>query len=118
VRPTKDFARDGSDWGEQYLEDFYKRMQTKYPDKIPVGGAWPGFDDTRASWSLNRHISRRCGMTMRDTLHLFREYYDNSNPLPFVMIATWNDYEEGTAIEREISDCGGGNTNATHSAGK
>jgi len=116
VRPSRDFARDGSDWGEQYLEDFYKRMQAKYPDKIPVGGAWPGFDDTRASWSLNRHIARRCGKTMDDTLHVFRSYYDNSNPLPFVMIATWNDYEEGTAIEHGINDCG--QTNATHSAGK
>jgi len=117
VRPSKDFARDGSDWGEQYLEDFYKRMQTRYPDKIPVGGAWPGFDDTRASWSLNRHIARRCGKTMENTLHVFRSYYDNSNPLPFVMIATWNDYEEGTAIERGINDCGA-QTNGAHSAGE
>lgn len=117
VRPSRNFTPDGSDWGEEYLESFYKRMQAKYPEKIPVGGAWPGFDDTRASWSLNRHIARRCGKTMADTLHVFRSYYDNSNPLPFVMIATWNDYEEGTTIERGISDCNPPSS-ASHSAGK
>lgn len=116
VRPDKGFAGDGSDWGKEYLRAFYRRMQTKYPDKIPVGGAWPGFDDSRASWSLNRHIARRCGKTMEDTLHVFREYYSNTNPLPFVMIATWNDYEEGTTIERGISDCN--QAMSTRAAGK
>jgi len=80
-------------------------MKTRYPDKIPVGGAWPGFNDTRASWSLNRHIDQRCGKTFEDTLHLFRRYYDESHPLPFLLIATWNDYEEGTAIERGLARC-------------
>jgi hypothetical protein len=117
VRPSKGFAPDGSDWGGTYLKSFYRRMKTQYLDKIAVGGAWPGFDDTRASWGLNRHIARRCGQTMADSLRLFRSYYDNSNPLPFVMIATWNDYEEGTAIERGISDCGTG-APSSHSAGQ
>jgi hypothetical protein len=34
-----------------------------------------------------------------------------------VMIATWNDYEEGTTIERGISDCNPPSS-ASHSAGK
>jgi hypothetical protein len=25
--------------------------------------------------------------------------------MPFLLIATWNDYEEGTAIERGIAKC-------------
>ena len=28
---------DGSNWGEQYLTNFYSTMQSKYPDKIAVG---------------------------------------------------------------------------------
>lgn len=97
----KGFAPDGGNWGEDYLRDFYQRMQSKYPDKIAVGTAWAGFDDSKASWGLNRHISQRCGQTFADTLRLSREY----SPLPFLLIATWNDYEEGTAIERGLAKC-------------
>jgi hypothetical protein len=101
----KGFAADGSNWGEDYLRDFYQRMQSKYPDKIAVGGAWAGFDDSKASWGLNRHMAQRCGQTFADTLKISREY----SPLPFLLIATWNDYEEGTAIERGLEKCNTGN---------
>jgi hypothetical protein len=40
---------------------------------------------------------------------MYRRYYDDSHPLPFLMIATWNDYEEGTAIEQGLASCGGRN---------
>jgi hypothetical protein len=106
VNPGKSgFAADGSKWGEDYLRDFYQRMQSKYPDKITVGGAWAGFDDSKASWGLNRRISQRCGQTFADTLKISREY----SPLPFLLIATWNDYEEGSAIERGLGKCDAAN---------
>jgi hypothetical protein len=106
INPGKQgWTADGSNWGEQYLEDFYRQMQSKYPDKIAVGAAWAGFDDSRASWSLNRHISQRCGQTFADTMKLGRQY-SADHPLPFLLIATWNDYEEGTAIERGFAKCG------------
>jgi len=66
---------------------------------------WPGFDDTRASWSLNRHIDQRCGKTLQDTLRVFAENNDPEHLMPFVLIATWNDYEEGTAIENGLARC-------------
>jgi hypothetical protein len=96
---------DGSNWGEGYLADFYNRMKTKYPDKIAVGAAWPGFNDRRASWTLNRFMNARCGKTFEDSLRLFRRYYNDQNPLPFLLIVTWNDYEEGTGIERGSGKC-------------
>ena len=77
----------------------------RYPDKIAVGAAWPGFDDSKASWSQDRKMNARCGRTFGDTLRLFRRYYDQQRPLPFLMIETWNDYEEGTAIERGVNTC-------------
>jgi len=95
------WAPDGSNWGEQYLKSFYNTMKNKHPDKIAIGGAWAGFDDSAAKWGLNRHIQRDCGKTLDKTMSLYRQYYDSSNPLPFLMIETWNDYEEGTAIERQ-----------------
>lgn len=105
---AKGWAADGSNWGEDYLQNFYRRMQSHYPDKIAVGAAWPGFDDSKASWSLNRHMSQRCGETFADTLRLWRQYYSPDHPLPFLLIATWNDYEEGTAIERGLAKCSAG----------
>lgn len=101
------WSRDGSHWGGDYLGEFYHRMTTQFPDKLTVGAAWAGFDDSRAAWSRNRHIASRCGRTFDESLHLYRRYYDAARPLPFLMIETWNDYEEGTAIEGGIDTCTG-----------
>lgn len=100
----KGWTADGQAWGEDYLNDFYAKMH-KRSDQLTVGGAWPGFNDARASWSLHRHIDPRCGQTFEDTLKLFEENDDSSHPIPFVLIATWNDYEEGTAIEPGLPRC-------------
>lgn len=98
---------DGSNWGQSYLDDFYHTMATKYSDDIVVGGAWPQFDDSRASWSLNRHMSARCGQTFHDTFNEWKKFFPAGQVIPFVMIETWNDYEEGTAIEPGIPTCNG-----------
>ena len=74
------WAPDGSNWGQAYLDNFYKTMQ-KHPDKIAVGGAWPGFDDSAAKWGLNRHIQSACGKTLDETLNFYERYYDSSRPL-------------------------------------
>jgi hypothetical protein len=108
VQPGKDgWKPDGSNWGEEYLENFYKMMRSQPSDKVVVGAAWPGFDDSAAKWGLNRHMSARCGQTLDDTMALYHHYYDAEHPLPFLLIETWNDYEEGTAIERlSAANCG------------
>lgn len=102
----KGWAADGGNWGEEYLSDFYQTMRTKYPDKIIVGGAWAVFDDSKASWGLNRHISARCGQTFADTSNFWHKEFAADDPIPFLLIGTWNDYEEGTAIEKGIPTCG------------
>lgn len=100
------WTANGSNWGEQYLSNFYQTMKTKYADKIIVGGAWAEFNDARASWGLNRHISARCGQTYSDTFNFWRRYFPADDPIPFILVETWNDYEEGSAIERGIPACG------------
>lgn len=106
VNPGKQgWQHNGSNWGEDYLESFYVRMNSDYPNKLAVGAAWPGFNDTRASWSRDRKMDARCGKTFEDSLRLFRRYYTPEHPLPFLMIDTWNDYEEGTAIEPGLANC-------------
>jgi hypothetical protein len=109
----KGWTADGQAWGEDYLSAFYAKMR-KHPDEITVGGVWPGFNDTKASWSLNRHIDPRCGKTFEDTLRLFEENDSDSHPIPFILIATWNDYEEGTAIERGVPHCNDAKTDIAH----
>ena len=104
---SQGWSADGSNWGEGYLEDFYHVMATKYTDKIVIGAAWPKFDDSKASWGLNRHMSARCGQTFKDTLDLWRKFFPADQPIPFVMIGTWNDYEEGSEIEPGIPACSG-----------
>jgi hypothetical protein len=101
----KGWSPDGSNWGDQYLSNFYETMK-KYPDKIIVGGAWAQFNDAKASWGLNRHISARCGQTFKDTFNFWRTEFPADDPIPFLMLETWNDYEEGTAIERGLPTCG------------
>ncbi len=106
INPGKaGWQHDGSNWGQEYLDNFYKTMVTQYPNKIAVGGAWPGFNDTKASWSQNRKMDPRCGRTFTDTLRMFRRYYSQDHQLPFLMIETWNDYEEGSDIEKGVSVC-------------
>lgn len=100
------WSADGKNWGDPYLQDFYQTMGTKFPDKIIVGGAWAQFDDSKASWGLNRHISARCGQTLQDTFNYWKKVYPAGQTIPFVLIETWNDYEEGSAIEPGLPACG------------
>jgi len=92
---------DGTEWGGEYLRWFYDTMASPpYVDKVAIGGVWPGFDDTLASWGEGRYMWRRCGQTWRNTWGIATEY----NP-PIVMIDTWNDFEEGTDIEYGTGEC-------------
>jgi hypothetical protein len=106
---AKGWTQDGSNWGSEYLSDFYQTMKSKYPDRIIVGGAWASFNDSKAGWGLNRRISARCGQTFTDTFNFWRKEFPQDQPIPFIMMETWNDYEEGTAMERGVPDCGSGN---------
>lgn len=106
VQPSAShWMTDGSEWGHDYLTWFYNVMAglaPTYTSRVAVGGAWPGFDDSNAPWGHYpyRYMWPRCGQTWRDTWQLAHQY----NP-PFVMIDTWNDFEEGTGIEFGVGDC-------------
>jgi hypothetical protein len=93
------WAPDGREWGEEYLEWFYMVMQGVYADKVAVGGVWPGFDDSLAFWSGNRYMARYQpgGMTHDLTLKLAED-----NNVGYILVGTWNDFEEGTDIEYSV----------------
>jgi hypothetical protein len=49
-------------------------------------------------------MDQRCGQIWIQSLTESNKYYKDT-PLPFLQIATWNDYNEGTEIEAGIDNC-------------
>jgi len=90
---------------ELSLQDSFFQTAKQAPNRLAIGTAFKGFNDTLAAWGTNRVIDQDCGETW---LHSFREvgkFYSSGNQLPALQIATWNDYEEGTGIETGIDNC-------------
>jgi hypothetical protein len=95
---------DRNDWGQGYHDYFYTTAQS-YPGKHTFGSTKKGFDDTAAAWSGNRVVNHNCGATWLNTFAEIGKFYNTNNQLPSLQIVTWNDYEEGTAIETGIENC-------------
>jgi len=88
-----------------YLDNFYQEG-AKAKGELTIGSAYAGFDDRLASWGKDRIVAQRCGLTWLDTMRESLMYLrDTGSPLPFLQIVTWNDYEEGAALEVGISNC-------------
>lgn len=88
---------------ERSLDGFYRAAQ-QHPDKLAWGAAFKGFNSSRSKWGANRIMDQQCGMLWMRTLEESNRYY-NATALPFLQIATWNDYNEGTEIESGIDNC-------------
>ena len=85
-------------------DSFYTAAQ-QASGRMAFGSAYKGFNDTLATWGTNRVIDQHCGQTWLQTFSEAGKFYSSSNQLPAMQIATWNDYEEGTAIEPGIDNC-------------
>lgn len=102
TRPHSAGAFSWIDAGYAYLVDFYKRTIAG-SSAIIFGSIFIGFNDTTANWSplynggTARIIPQNNGQLWLDTIKLFR-----ATGLKRFQVATWNDYEEGTAIEPGI----------------
>ncbi len=91
-------------YGMDYLTNFYNAA-VKAPQEMAWGAGYKGFNDTLASWSLNRVVGQQCGQTWLQTFSKLNSYYDSGQPLPMLQLVTWNDYEEGTELESGIDNC-------------
>jgi hypothetical protein len=91
-------------YGMDYLTNFYNTAMA-YQNEQAWGAAYKGFNDTLASWSLNRVVGQQCGQTWLETFEKINSYYDSGKQLPVLQLVTWNDYEEGTEIETGIDNC-------------
>jgi hypothetical protein len=98
VRPDLD------DFGMSYMNKFYKAA-LQHPQLHTFGAAYKGFNDTLASWSLNRVMGQQCGRTWLETFNKINGMYDSGDQLEMLQLPTWNDYEEGTEVESGIDNC-------------
>jgi hypothetical protein len=70
-----------------------------------MGAVYKGFYDSIAAWGTNRQVPQRCAQTWLDTFSEVGKFYSSSNQLATLQVVTWNDYEEGSAIESGIDNC-------------
>jgi len=85
---------------------FYRYAHTEAV-KVAVGAVAKGFDDSLAPWAKDqpRYIPQSCGATWLDTFKAINDNFSATKQLPFLQLITWNDYEEGTALESGIDNC-------------
>ena len=99
-----------------YLDNLYSAGRN-HPSQLTIGALYKGFDDYSASWSANRVMAQQCGQVLLKTANEIAKYFGGSNPqIPYVQVITWNDYEEGTAVESGIDNCYTVNVSLTGSA--
>src|SRR6266480_1638703 len=98
VRPST------TDFGMTYLTGFYT-TGLGYPGLETIGASYKGFNDTLASWGLNRIMTQRCSHTWLQTFAKINSLYNSTKQLDALQLPTWNDYEEGTEIETGIDNC-------------
>ena len=93
----------GPDQSSSYADYFYSNALVL--NKPTYGFVSKGFNDSLAAWGQNRFLDQQCGQEWLNTFALANKYYSPSQPLSYMQIVTWNDYEEGTAIESGIDNC-------------
>ena len=74
-----------------------------------MGILYKGFDDTHATWGKNKIMAQQCGQVfVQDTAPEVAQFYGSSHgnlQIPYMQIATWNDYEEGSEVETGVDGC-------------
>lgn len=82
---------------------FYSTARSS--NRLSIGSTYRGFNDTLAPWGIDRFVHPRCGQTWLDSFSEIGKFYSTSNQLTDLQIVTWNDYDEGTAMEMGIDNC-------------
>lgn len=99
--------KNGLIWGKDYLDYYYSKVNEINRENkfgFTCGGVWPGFDDRKnTSWGGDRLMQRQNGIVYDSTWSYILSY-NKPLPLKFVVIETWNDWNEGTEIEPSIED--------------
>jgi hypothetical protein len=100
---------NGSSGG--YLDQFYYQGSLNNPGHLTIGALYKGFDDSNANWTTDRVMAEQCGQVFVATANEVKAggYWGNgtnsTHQIPYMQIATWNDYEEGTEVESGVDNC-------------
>lgn len=65
-----------------------------------IPGLWWQFDDSLASWGSGRKLPANNGVTLQECIDTINA---RSVAPAYALLSTWNDYEEGTAIEKQAA---------------
>ncbi|HEV2327038.1 MAG TPA: hypothetical protein VGS10_24075 [Terracidiphilus sp.] len=84
------------------LEDFLASAHAAN-NMVAYSGAYKGFNSIQSTWGTGRIMDQQCGQTWITSL--LAGAINGSGGLPYMQIATWNDYNEGTEIESGIDNC-------------
>lgn len=69
---------------------------------IPIGLVYPGFDDTKVlGWDLG--VARKINVSGPDFYQTSWDTFNDMNGFNWVLVATFNDWNEGTIIEPELT---------------
>ena len=95
---------DSANSSAAYLTDFINSAQQSYPTKLAMCSTWKGFDDRQAAWSKNRVVDGRNGQLWLETWAALNAKWNATKQLDMLQLVTWNDYEEGTALEAGVEN--------------
>jgi hypothetical protein len=105
-------ASDAASGGPAYHNDFYSRVSSGAHSDWPImGSACKGFYDKLASWKgtcpngKERFIPQDNAQTWMDMWKYMAPWFNagSDRMLDYLVVHTWNDYEEGTELETGIT---------------
>jgi len=90
-----------------YITDYYGKAQAAFTNNgaIQMGGLYVGFDGSNNNYNHNI-LARQCGQVLRflgDAVGTAG--YSSSKQLPWLLVATWNDFGEGSNVENGVDNC-------------
>lgn len=94
-----DFNTYDSGWAS-----FYSAADTHFTTQQVWGAGYKGLDHTNSAFQHDstRIVLQKCGTTWLNTLAYPTGL---SSAVPYFQLITWNDYDEGTALEAGIDNC-------------
>ena len=91
--------------GTGYLTSVVFPAITANQAKICISSVWPGFNGTltgSSAWSLGKYIDRQNGQTWLNWWQANADFVSSGGHLDYVLMGTWDDYEEGSALQAGI----------------
>ena len=101
--------------GSEYSETDWLREAGQSSKLVKIASVYPGFNNTNTTYGFNAaaghpygwKLSRECGLVWIRSWSQIKSasLLSSASSIGYVGIVTWNDYEEGTAIEPGIDNC-------------